>query len=83
MAEALAEAGVKRIYGIVGDSLSGFADSLRRMKKIDPHLQVNSKVTWFDINVGLPQQPGGPLGAAAESKSAPASAPGCDRLRCS
>jgi len=35
MAEALAEAGVKRIYGIVGDSLNGFTDSLRRMEKID------------------------------------------------
>jgi pyruvate dehydrogenase (quinone) len=35
MAESLAQAGVKRIYGIVGDSLNGFTDSLRRMKKID------------------------------------------------
>lgn len=35
MAEALARAGVKRIYGIVGDSLNGFTDSLRRIKKID------------------------------------------------
>src|SRR5246500_364930 len=30
MAETLAAAGVKRIYGIVGDSLNGFTDSLRR-----------------------------------------------------
>ena len=35
MAEALARAGVKRIYGIVGDSLNGLTDSLRRIKKID------------------------------------------------
>ena len=35
MAEALAQAGVKRIYGVVGDSLNGFTDSLRRMGSID------------------------------------------------
>src|SRR5246127_174565 len=35
MAEALAQAGVKRIYGVVGDSLNGFTDSLRRQKAID------------------------------------------------
>jgi pyruvate dehydrogenase (quinone) len=35
MAETLAEAGVKRIYGIVGDSLNGFTDALRAQKKID------------------------------------------------
>jgi len=35
MAEALATAGIKRIFGVVGDSLNGFTDSLRRQKKID------------------------------------------------
>src|SRR5690348_8354423 len=30
MTETLAAAGVKRIYGIVGDSLNGFTDALRR-----------------------------------------------------
>ena len=30
MVETLAAAGVARIYGIVGDSLNGFTDSLRR-----------------------------------------------------
>ncbi|KQV70220.1 ubiquinone-dependent pyruvate dehydrogenase [Rhizobium sp. Root1220] len=35
MAEALAQSGVKRIYGVVGDSLNGFTDSLRRLKSID------------------------------------------------
>jgi pyruvate dehydrogenase (quinone) len=35
MAEALAQAGVRRIYGVVGDSLNGFTDSLRRMKSIE------------------------------------------------
>jgi pyruvate dehydrogenase (quinone) len=35
MAEALHKAGVKRIYGIVGDSLNGFTDALRRQKKIE------------------------------------------------
>ena len=35
MAETLAQAGVKRIYGVVGDSLNGFTDSLRRLGTID------------------------------------------------
>src|SRR3954451_23388283 len=34
MVETLAAVGVKRIYGIVGDSLNGFTDSLRRQGKI-------------------------------------------------
>jgi len=33
-AETLAAAGVKRIYGVVGDSLNGLTDSLRRQAKI-------------------------------------------------
>ena len=35
LAEVLQQAGVKRIYGVVGDSLNGFSDSLRRMKSIE------------------------------------------------
>src|SRR5271165_2248721 len=34
-AEVLAAAGVKRIYGVVGDSLNGLTDSLRRQGKIE------------------------------------------------
>src|SRR5919201_97108 len=34
-ADTLAKAGVKRIYGIVGDSLNGLTDSLRRQGKIE------------------------------------------------
>jgi len=34
-AEILAVAGVKRIYGIVGDSLNGLTDAIRRQGKID------------------------------------------------
>jgi pyruvate dehydrogenase (quinone) len=34
-AETLAIAGVKRIYGIVGDSLNGITDAIRRQGKID------------------------------------------------
>jgi len=34
LAETLAMAGVKRIYGIVGDSLNGLTDSIRRQKRI-------------------------------------------------
>jgi pyruvate dehydrogenase (quinone) len=35
MAETLRQAGVKRVYGVVGDSLNGFTDALRRRKDID------------------------------------------------
>src|SRR5919109_2956450 len=35
LAEILATAGVKRIYGIVGDSLNGLTDALRRQGKIE------------------------------------------------
>jgi pyruvate dehydrogenase (quinone) len=35
MAQTLTIAGVKRVYGVVGDSLNGFTDSLRKQKKID------------------------------------------------
>src|ERR1700743_2049796 len=34
-ADTLAAAGVKRIYGIVGDSLNGLTDAIRRQGKID------------------------------------------------
>src|SRR5260370_33719067 len=34
-AETLAVVGVKRIYGIVGDSLNGLTDSIRRQGKIE------------------------------------------------
>jgi pyruvate dehydrogenase (quinone) len=34
-AEVLANAGVKRIYGIVGDSLNGLTDAIRRQGRID------------------------------------------------
>ena len=35
MVETLAAAGVKRIYGIVGDSLNGFTDAMRRQGEIE------------------------------------------------
>ncbi len=35
MAEALAQAGIERVYGVVGDSLNGFTDALRRLKSIE------------------------------------------------
>jgi thiamine pyrophosphate-dependent acetolactate synthase large subunit-like protein len=34
-AETLAAAGVKRVYGIVGDSLNGLTDAIRRQAKIE------------------------------------------------
>src|ERR1700741_3096664 len=33
--EALEKTGVKRVYGVVGDSLNGFTDALRRRKSIN------------------------------------------------
>src|ERR1700761_9395878 len=35
LVDVLAEAGVKRIYGVVGDSLNGITDSIRIKKNID------------------------------------------------
>jgi pyruvate dehydrogenase (quinone) len=35
MAETLAQAGVERIYGVVGDSPYGFTDALRRLNSIE------------------------------------------------
>lgn len=35
MVETLQRVGVKRIYGVVGDSLNGFTDALRRAKTIE------------------------------------------------
>ena len=35
LVEALEKAGVQRVYGVVGDSLNGFTDAMRRRKSID------------------------------------------------
>jgi pyruvate dehydrogenase (quinone) len=35
LATTLLQAGVKRIYGVVGDSLNGFTDALRSMESIE------------------------------------------------
>lgn len=35
LSETLQQAGVKRVYGVVGDSLNGFTDALRRMQSIE------------------------------------------------
>ncbi len=35
LAETLQQAGVKRVYGVVGDLLNGFTDALRRLGSID------------------------------------------------
>ena len=46
-AETLAAAGVKRIYGIVGDSLNGLTDSIRRQGKIEWVHVRNEEVAAF------------------------------------
>src|ERR1700692_1803748 len=53
MAEALAQAGVKRIYGVVGDSLNGFTDALRRQRAIE----------WIHVR----HEEGGAFAAGAEA----------------
>jgi pyruvate dehydrogenase (quinone) len=35
LVDALEKTGLKRVYGVVGDSLNGFTDALRRRKSID------------------------------------------------
>jgi pyruvate dehydrogenase (quinone) len=35
LAQSLAQVGVKRVFGVVGDSLNGFTDALRRLKSIE------------------------------------------------
>ena len=35
IAETLIQAGVKRVFGVVGDSLNGLTESLRKRKAID------------------------------------------------
>jgi hypothetical protein len=46
-AETLTPAGVKRIYGIVGDSLNGITDAIRRQGKIDWIHVRHEEVTAF------------------------------------
>jgi pyruvate dehydrogenase (quinone) len=50
---ALAQAGVKRVYGVVGDSLNGFTDSLRR----------SGEIAW----VHMRHEEGAAFAAAAEA----------------
>jgi pyruvate dehydrogenase (quinone) len=53
LAETLEAAGVKRIYGVVGDSLNGLTDALRRRKTID----------WIHVR----HEEGGAFAAGAEA----------------
>ncbi|MET3726232.1 ubiquinone-dependent pyruvate dehydrogenase [Sphingomonas trueperi] len=54
MTDVLTQAGVKRIYGVVGDSLNGFTDSLRRQGTIE----------WVHVR----NEEGGAFSAAAEAQ---------------
>jgi pyruvate dehydrogenase (quinone) len=55
MVEILAAAGVKRIYGVVGDSLNGFTDALRRAGGIEwlhvRHEEVSAFAAGADAHV--------------------------------
>src|ERR1700742_978389 len=53
-AETLAAAGVKRIYGIVGDSLNGLTDSIRRQGKIEWIHVRNEEVGAFAAGAEAP-----------------------------
>jgi pyruvate dehydrogenase (quinone) len=47
IAQALAHAGVKRIYGVVGDSLNGFTDALRRLESVESiHVHHEASATF-------------------------------------
>jgi pyruvate dehydrogenase (quinone) len=52
-ADTLVAAGVKRIYGVVGDSLNGITDALRRQGKIE----------WVHVR----HEEAGPFAASAEA----------------
>src|SRR6201996_1805228 len=54
MAETLRQAGVKRVYGVVGDSLNGFTDALRRM---------DGEIEWVHVR----HEEGGAFAAGAEA----------------
>jgi hypothetical protein len=55
LAQTLASAGVKRIWGVTGDSLNGFNDSLRRLGKIDWMHVRHEEVAAFAAGVGSPE----------------------------
>src|SRR6201998_3175965 len=65
MAEALARAGVRRIYGVVGDSLNGFTDALRRLESIDWIHVRHEEGAAFAAGAGAP--PPGQLAVCAGS----------------
>src|SRR6201991_4741418 len=44
MAETLREAGVRRVFGVVGDSLNGFTDALRRMEG-----DIDGEIEWVHV----------------------------------
>jgi pyruvate dehydrogenase (quinone) len=55
MVEVLATAGVKRIYGVVGDTLNGFSDAVRRRGGIEwlhvRHEEVAAFATGADAHI--------------------------------
>ena len=58
MAETLQQAGVKRVYGVVGDSLNGFTDALRRMKG-----DIRGEIEWVHVR----HEEGAAFAAGAEA----------------
>src|SRR5258707_12763021 len=62
-AETLAAAGVKRIYGIVGDSLNGLTDSISRQDKIERVHVRHEEGAAFPAGAGA--HPTGELAASA------------------
>src|SRR3954468_9225519 len=58
MAETLREAGVRRVYGVVGDSLNGFTDALRRMEG-----DIDGDIEWVHVR----HEEGAAFAAGAEA----------------
>src|SRR6201991_4579179 len=58
MAETLREAGVRRVFGVVGDSLNGFTDALRRMEG-----DIDGEIEWDHVR----HEEGAAFAAGAEA----------------
>jgi len=54
LVDVLAEAGVRRIYGVAGDSLNGITDSIRKSKQLEWAHMRHEEVAAFAAGAGSP-----------------------------
>jgi len=71
--ETLIEAGVRRVYGVVGDSLNGLTDAIRKSKQIDWLHMRHEETAAFAAGADARAVKRGGIGAAmaAEMKGFP------------